>query len=246
MFTYITDIYQIKANEVSRSKINILFSRLGSIWSLIGRHTGLSGCSFWMNFDGHVSNQSFSWLRSVICLWYISVVSQVSAGSVVQWCAGGGSCCDEEGRGGRGSEESGLCTEVRGCSTRMTDTWPPQSAASPPSSEQRSPSLGCHSPGKQECLLLKLKCLIGGSDDRQIRFWYDFFPNMTQVGLTTSDKHRCPREANLTIENRVPIVNPDSFVCWQLCVANWASCSSCLSIRKRCKQPWHINSLCAN
>lgn len=77
-----------------------------------------------------------------------SVVSQVSAGSV--WCAGGGSCCDEEGRGCRGSEEPGRCTEVHGCSAQMSDTWPPLSAASPPSLGLRSPSPGSHSPGNTQ------------------------------------------------------------------------------------------------
>lgn len=107
---------------------------------------------FWTmaNIHGHISSLSLSievshLFRSTSSA--LSWVSQVSAGSVVQRCAGGGSCCDEEGRGGQGSEEPGPCTEVRGCSARTTGTWPPLSAASPPSSGLRSPSQGSHSPG---------------------------------------------------------------------------------------------------
>lgn len=102
----------------------------------------------WLTFTDTLVSPSLHWGQSSIHSTFsaISVVMQVSAGSVVQWCAGGGSCCDEEGRGGQGSEGSGRCKEVRGCSAQTTDIWPPQSAASLPSSGRRSPSLGSHSP----------------------------------------------------------------------------------------------------
>lgn len=95
-----------------------------------------------------------------------SAAVRVSAGSVVRWCAVGGSCCDEEGRAGQGSEGSGPCTEARGCSARTTGTWPPRSAASPPSSGQRSPSPGSRSPGEQrEPFIRNISVFTAGLDD---------------------------------------------------------------------------------
>lgn len=125
-------------------------------------------CDQVFNTDWNISSQSLSIEVSRLFRSTSSVVSWegegVSAGSVVQRFAGGGavpvksldtpqtfgwccSCCDEEDRGGPGSEEPGRCTEVRGCSAQTTDTWPPLSAASPPSSGRHFPSPGSHSPG---------------------------------------------------------------------------------------------------
>lgn len=99
------------------------------------------------------SSKSFnSPLRSVVCRSTssaLSDVSQVSAGSVVQRCAGGGSWCVEQGRGAPASVKPGRCTEVRGCSVQRRGIWPPPSAASPPSSGQHSLSPGSRSPAKQ-------------------------------------------------------------------------------------------------
>lgn len=91
---------------------------------------------------GH--SQYLSPARSVVCCG--ATWGRVSAGSVVLGCAGCGSCYGALGRGARGSERSGPCTAARDCSAPTTGTWPPPSAASPPSAGRRSLSPGSRSP----------------------------------------------------------------------------------------------------